>query len=409
MSPEDGTSRTLLRNEEPMSQENAPAPKRRSVRLQAIIAILMLVCIVVGGFLIVKSGSPSSSTPGTAAGPLPKPWCAAPDALAGSFSGTSISGLGPNDVWSIGLQVMHWNGKVWNTVYTPSSTQYSLRSVTEIATNSVWVTGEQLTNGLASHPFTIHWDGSNWHNVGAPDAAKGGKNSLVAVSGISNDDVWAVGFYVPQEGPIGVLAEHWDGSKWSVEDPQDAPIGAQFTGIKAVSSNDVWAVGYASTIQSGKTVNQPLTEHWNGSKWASIANPNLTSAGGGNLYNIGGSSSNDLWAVGGSNQQMLTEHWDGKSWTLISSPSVGPDSSNWLSGVAALATDNVWAVGRVAIGGHGFQPFVEHWDGHQWITSQDPTQGAGELDGVTTVGNQVWIVGIPNSSGGHSFVETLCP
>jgi hypothetical protein len=160
---------------------------------------------------------------------------------------------------------------------------------------------------------------------------------------------------------------------------------------------------------NGKAVNQPITEHWDGSKWTNVTTPSLTSVGGGSVYAINGSSASDIWIVGSeANGDMLSEHWDGSSWTLEKSPTVSANTSNWLSDVVDLAPNNVWAVGRVASGNNQFQPYVQHWDGTQWLTTQDPNPGAGELDAVTAVGSQVWIVGIPSTSGGHPFIETIC-
>jgi hypothetical protein len=153
-----------------------------------------------------------------------------------------------------------------------------------------------------------------------------------------------------------------------------------------------------------------VTEYWNGTHWSAVANPDLSASGGGSLYNINGDSANDLWAVGSQNNGsgLLTERWDGSKWSIVANPSVPPSNSNWLASVVVSAPDNVWAVGRVGSRG-GFQPFIEHWDGKQWQVMQDPTSNAGELDVITNVGQQFWIVGLPRTSGGHAFIETLCP
>lgn len=411
--PEDGTSPILPEAEQP---RNNAGGKGVSKRLKALVAVLLLICIIVGGFWIVRSGSSSpgttsstGSSKSTAAPALVKPWCAPPASLSSNFSGVSISGLAENDVWSAGPQIMHWDGTGWKVAFTPSSQQDSLRSIVEIAPNDIWVVGEQLTNGLPSHTLIMHWNGTGWQRVSSPDAVNGGKNALVAVSGVAANDIWAVGFFVPQKGPLGPVIEHWNGTKWSVVNHLSSIGSAQFTSVKALSSDNAWAVGYGSSTHAGKSTIEPVTEHWDGKSWHAVANPNLSSQGGGNLYNIGGSSANDLWAVGSANHGMLTEHWDGKSWSVITSPSVAPDSSNWLASVAASSPDNAWAVGRVGNNNAGFQSFVEHWDGHQWIVVQNPAEDAGELDIVTAVGQQFWIVGLPKASGGRAFIETLCP
>jgi hypothetical protein len=395
----------------PANQQQNKGPRSRWKILGALV---LLCCIAIGGFFIIRGDlSSTPSVPGVDNGgaiTLSKPWCAAPSALSTSFAGTSLSGHAENAVWSAGAnQVTYWDGHGWSIVYQPPSQQDVLRSLAEVAPNNVWLVGEQVTNGLPSHTLTIHWSGSGWQVVKSPDAVAGGKNTLVAVAGSSANDVWAVGFVVPPKGAISPLIEHWNGTQWSLVTPRGSLTGAQFTAIKALSSTDVWAVGYQSILVSGKTLNQPVTEHWNGKNWSAVTNPDLRSSGGGSLYGVGGSSANDLWAVGSANQGMLTEHWDGKSWSVIASPSVAPDSGNWLASVAASAPDNVWAVGRVGNASSGFQSFIEHWDGHQWQVVQDPDPGAGELDSVTALGNQFWIVGLPKASGGHAFIETLCP
>ena len=392
-----------------------PAPRPRTITTgqKALAALVLLIVLIGGGFLIAQNGHPepvASTARSSAVTPvLPKPWCAAPNALANTFYGTSISSLAANDVWSAGPQVTHWNGSTWSTSFTPASPQDSLRSIVEIAPDDIWVVGEQQTSGMPSHILTLHWNGSNWQSIAAPDEAVGGKNSLVAVSATAANDVWAVGFIVPLKGPIAPLIEHWNGSKWSIT-RLSVSASLQLSSVKALASNDVWAVGYEYGIQAGKNVIQPVTEHWNGSKWSSVDNPDLKASGGGSLYNINGESANDLWAVGSRNNgsELLSEHWNGYKWNIVASPQVTPGNSNWLASIAVSGPNNVWAVGRVG-SQSGFQPFIEHWNGQQWQVMQDPTENAGELDIITSVGQQFWIVGLPKTAGGHAFIETLCP
>nr|BBH95425.1 hypothetical protein KTA_36240 [Thermogemmatispora argillosa] len=396
----------------PPAEPKEERPRGFSGRVKLLTVLLVALCVIAGGtFLLLQSWHSSGPTAGVQNGAQApaKPWCAPPQGLSTNFVGFGIAGRSSHDVWSIGAGIMHWDGKKWSVSFRPLSAQLVLRNMVEIAPDNIWAVGEQLTNGLASHPFTAHYDGKNWSVVTAPDGAPGGKNTLVAVSGTASDNVWAVGFQVPARGPLASLIEHWDGQRWSVVKHPEPVSGLQFTSVKAFASNDVWAVGYGSVLRNGKSVNQPVIEHWNGQAWSVVASPDLTPSGGGALYALDGPNSNDLWAVGSASNRLLSEHWDGQSWKIIDTPAVPPDSSNWLASVAVSSSGGVWVVGRIRDGSNAFQPFIGHWDGHQWQVLQDTADNAGELDQITQIDGQYWIVGIPRSNGGHAFIHVLCP
>ena len=144
------------------------------------------------------------------------------------------------------------------------------------------------------------------------------------------------------------MIERWDGTSWSViPSPNPGNISNYLYGVATVSLTDVWAVGAASKYNNNSYYNGPLTEHWDGTSWSVIPNPNL----GNNDYQLSGVaaiSSRDVWAVGYSNfnglpSNTLTEHWDGTSWSVIPSPN--PGNNGKLYGVAAVSSDDVWTVG----------------------------------------------------------------
>ncbi|MBE3568440.1 MAG: hypothetical protein IMW90_22215 [Thermogemmatispora sp.] len=398
-------------NRMPTEEKQAPRRDPRG-RVKLLTVLFLVVCLLAGGaFFLLQSWHSSGSVSGgqNAAQAPVRPWCASPQGLSTNFTGFGITGLSTHDVWSIGAGIMHWDGKKWSVSFRPLSAQLDLRSIDEIAPDNIWAVGEQLTNGLASHAITVHYDGKSWSVVTAPDGAPNGKNTLVAVSGTASDNIWAVGFQVPARGPLSSLIEHWDGKRWTIVKHPEPVSGLQFTSVKALASNDVWAVGYGSLIRGGKSVNQPVIEHWNGQTWNPVANPDLTPSGGGMLYAIDGSNSSNLWAVGSASQRLLSEHWDGQSWKIVDTPAVPPDNSNWLASVAVSSSGSVWVVGRVRESSNAFQPFIAHWDGHQWQMLQDTADNAGELDQIAQIDGQYWIVGIPRSNGGHAFIHVLCP
>jgi hypothetical protein len=101
----------------------------------------------------------------------------------------------------------------------------------------------------------MHWDGAKWSIVTAPQPDPW-LDILAGVTGISSNDVWAVGFVGTGTGYEQPEALHWDGSAWNLV---PVPAGSKSTvllGADAVSSTDVWAVGNSA---SGK---RTLIEHF---------------------------------------------------------------------------------------------------------------------------------------------------
>ena len=91
---------------------------------------------------------------------------------------------------------------------------------------------------------------SNFSTVPSPAAPNA---TLTATAAIADNDIWAVGYDDVQVAPPAfntTLAEHFDGTTWSVVPTPSLPSGgvnspqAEFLGVAAVASNDVWAVGF---------------------------------------------------------------------------------------------------------------------------------------------------------------------
>jgi hypothetical protein len=88
------------------------------------------------------------------------------------------------------------------------------------------------------------------HFVASPTVAR---SILTATTAIAPNDIWAVGFANLAPNPQQLLAEHWNGSSWSVvptPNPAGAAGGSQFHGVAAAASNDVWAVGQTLTFDN---------------------------------------------------------------------------------------------------------------------------------------------------------------
>ena len=83
-------------------------------------------------------------------------------------------------------------------------------------------------------------------------------------------DVWAVGDSSSPETPRRTLVEHWDGTAWTrtpAPNPHDSRLDASLSAVTVMSPDDAWAVGYYDTAPNQES---PLTIHWNGTKWSRI-------------------------------------------------------------------------------------------------------------------------------------------
>ncbi|HLX40769.1 MAG TPA: hypothetical protein VKR42_09555, partial [Ktedonobacteraceae bacterium] len=236
---------------------------------------------------------------------------------------------------------------------------------------------------------------------------------LFAVAAITSNDIWAVGLYFDTSNGslFYTIAEHWNGSSWSVVyDPQDN-YNDSFAGISAISSKDIWAVGASFGIYPHIAT---LAEHWNGSQWSTAGTPNVGKIS--QLNGVASVSTNDVWAVGqsgnASSPKSLIEHWDGSSWSISKDPGSSMSGTS-LKSVAALSTSNVWAVGQSINKSGVSQTFIEHWDGSQWSIVSSPNVGSmnnslNDVSGLTGT-TQVWAAGnYTSKTGTNTLIESYC-
>lgn len=301
---------------------------------------------------------------------------------------SGVAALSRNDIWVVGSYynppknphafLEHWNGSQWCVHPDPyqitGEETVGIRAVAAVSSNDVWAVGE-AGHGLGQ-TLAEHWDGSQWSVVPTPPV--GQSSRLRAVAAVSSNDVWAIGSYEPVNYPTGLpLIEHWDGSKWSLV-PIFLPRFAFLNGITAINAHDVWIVGDG--------FNSTLTAHWNGVVWAvipsPIPSPGTSSGNPYQLYSVSAVSSNDVWAVGLNHavsthrtEQSLIEHWNGSAWSIVTSPDPGKD--NDLQSVTALSANDAWAVGNFFTGGRSVN-LIEHWNGTAWSIVQ-PSYHMGNL------------------------------
>jgi hypothetical protein len=210
------------------------------------------------------------------------------------------------------------------------------------------------------------------------------RNTLFGAAAAPGGQVWAVGDRVSQQSArfVAPVAERWDGAAWRAwVMPGDQ---SNLLGVYAPGRANVWAVGFY-IIELEHTL--PVIDHFNGTRWAAVPNPRI---GYGVLSAIGGTSANDMWAVGrqlGRPTVTIAEHYDGHAWRRVASPSPLTDYIDF-SAITVRSRDDVWVAGDY-LNSHGvFKTLIEHYDGHAWTIVPSPSIGRGDnyLTGIARLG-----------------------
>jgi hypothetical protein len=284
----------------------------------------------------------------------------APDVGTGANQLNGVDALASNNVWAVGYStssgrqrtlIERWNGTQWRVVTSPNagtSGDNVLTSVDALSGTNAWAVGSSRTS-TSRKSLIQRWNGTSWTIVSSPNPGTLG-NSLLGVKATGPNDIWAVGWKNSGNGLRSLLL-HYDGTGWTEEAavPNVGTGDNVLTGISAVSNNDVWATGYYVDNTQYKT----LTLHYNGTTWSHV--PSSNGADGTSiLMGIDASSPTNAWAVGFEYRATLqhyvasTQRWDGSGWTAFPSAISrdGTQESAMFDVAKAPGTSQVWAVGR---------------------------------------------------------------
>lgn len=349
--------------------------------------------------------------PATAATPVP---AALLDGTPVTPPVASVSGSVPAPV--AGLDAGSGGRGAWEVVPSPdlSTNDNNLASVSAPAANDAWAVGNYYTQDNANvfRNLALHWDGTRWTAMAPPNVGTQ-ENTLFSVSALRSGQAWAAGYYADSRLRIRALVEHFDGHAWSVL-PVAQPGANRDTlfAISAVSDDDVWAVGGTQATANGPF--RTLVEHWNGHDWSVVPTPNPGSSGD-ELFGVTTAGPDNVWAVG---QQVgaaypsraLVEHFDGHRWSVVnvaSGETLDPYAAT-VNGssvvVAGDREDDVTPQRTLAVTVSGAGADI----------AATPDIGSFENDfyGVTSAGGTVWAAGRstddqPNVQNHVTLVERL--
>jgi hypothetical protein len=287
-----------------------------------------------------------------------------PDVGAGANALNGVDASASKDVWAVGYSsgragrqdtlIERWNGTRWQVVTSPNagtSGDNVLTSVDALSSTNAWAVGSSRT-ATSRKSLIQRWNGTSWTIVSSPNPGTLG-NSLLGVAAAGPNDIWAVGWKNSGDGLQSLLL-HYDGTGWTAGAavPKVGTGDNVLTGISAVSNEDVWATGYYVDGTKYKT----LTLHYNGTAWSHV--PSRNGADGTSLLmGVDAFSPTNAWAVGFEYRAALhhyvasTQRWDGSGWTASPSAisSDGAKESAMFDVAKAPGTSRVWAVGRFGI------------------------------------------------------------
>ena len=275
----------------------------------------------------------------------------------------------------------------------------------------------------------------------------------LAVSATGPGTAWSVGLADAAGAGCpagGIVAERWNGRRWSVAPPQPAAASpAGLSGVIAASSaRNAWDF----PLVEGATPPRNVAVNWNGASWTSWQLPgamvvrqavafspaNAWVFGSGPRgqvnarfngsawqrtflpgppFGVSALSASDMWAVGPtsgtagkppSRQVIIAMHWTGKAWHKLAIPHALTSYRLFNAfNVAATSPQSLWwafqienARGNAEPGGR-----LLHWNGRRWTSTALPAS-LDIAEGMQQDGNGgIWLNALNTTKGGlRSFV-----
>jgi hypothetical protein len=267
--------------------------------------------------------------------------------------------------------VEHWNGSTWSVQTTPSpagATAAALAGVSCVSAASCTAVGSYFAKAKPQRTLAEHWNGSKWSLQATPNPADASASELAAVSCTSAASCTATGD--DEDGDARVtLAEHWNGTNWAIQATPN-PAGAEMTFLYGVSCGSA-----ASCNAVGSTDTGPLAEHWNGSAWSIQATPVPAGVTVGMLSDVSCWSPTKCIAAGdfvngSGNGRLLAEYWNGSTWARQTVPLPPGAISGVLTGISCTGVTDCTAVGQDTKASPSPQALAERWNGSTWTPQQ---------------------------------------
>src|SRR5215831_16027412 len=292
-----------------------------------------------------------------------------------------------------------WTGAGWKIQPVPSPAGHPLSGFFAAACTAG---GASLDGSGTSVPLAERWTGASWRVQVTPVPAGSIGSGFAGMSCSSATTCTAAGSYGTSSGSGVMLAEAWNGTRWSIQaTPSPAgATGSEFLAVSCTAPGACTAVG-AVTISSaaprdggtsgGGSMTVGLAERWNGTTWRVQIIPSAGRSTGTGFGAVSCSAPAACTAAGSYNTpshlgRPAAAAWGGTSWHRQATPArAGASAANGLVGVSCASARTCIAVGFSTARTGESTTLAERWDGSRWRIQPAPVPAGTVSAGLSGV------------------------
>jgi hypothetical protein len=282
-------------------------------------------------------------------------------------SATACTAVGDNNGDPL---VERWNGTAWSVqaLPYPRTIVPALLGVSCSSATACTAVGDYMARKGLHRTFASAWNGTTWSVQATPNPKRAGGGSnidngsrLHSVSCVSAAACTAVGWYVSNAQNEFTLAEHWNGTAWSLQHTPDREAITALDGVSCAPATACTATGFT---ENHHFVSKTLAEVWHGTTWSVQATPTPAGAALSVLDSVSCTSATACVAAGSGGANALAEQRNATRWSIQTARNPGErqgDVNNFF-GLSCTSPAACTAVGEHGTG-DALVPLAERYSG----------------------------------------------